>query len=112
MRNRRANFLAHPPRGLQSPFLMACLRRGFGRQATGTETTAPAGIRHEKLVGTFRTPHAGKALLKVAAFQELFYRRGDSRTPKAVALLVTLFIDRFKPRIKPLDLPAPTYPPL
>ncbi len=77
MWHRRAHLLAHPERRLQRPFLMAA----------GTQTTAPAGIGHEKLMRTIRATHPGKTLLQVAAFQELFDGRGDAQSPKAVAFL-------------------------
>ena len=102
VRNRRANFLAHPQRCLQSPFLMA----------TGTKATSATRKGDEQLVRAFRTAHPGKTLAEIPALQELFDDRANDGPPETVALLVTLFIDRFKPRIKPLDLPAPTYPPL
>jgi hypothetical protein len=86
-------FPAHPERRLQGPFLVA----------TGAKTTGSTGIRHEEFVRTVRTTHPRKALLPVAAFQELCHGRRERRTPKAVALLIALVIDRLKLRIKPLD---------
>ncbi len=84
--------LAHPERRLQGPFLMA----------TGTNSATATGKGHEKLAGTFRTADPGQAVLRIAAFEELFDRRGAGRTPKAVALLISLFIGRLKLRVKPL----------
>jgi hypothetical protein len=71
--------------------------------ATGTETTPVTGKGHEQLVPAVRTAYPRETLLEIAAFQELLDDRANDRTPKTLALLVALFIDGLKLRVKPFD---------
>ena len=93
VRHRSADLLAYPQGRLQRPFLMA----------TGTKTAPATRIRCEEFVPAVRTPHAGKPLLKVPAFQKLLHDRPNDGPPKTVAFLIALFIGAFKLRIEPLD---------
>jgi hypothetical protein len=60
---------------------------------TAAETAHPAGIGHEKLFPAVATAHPGKALLEIAAFQELAHDGADDRSPEAIACLVALLIE-------------------
>jgi len=84
-----ADMFGHPTGLFQRPFLMA----------GGTETPPPAGERHEKFLTALRAAHPGKAVLEVAAFQELVHDRLDDRPPKAIACLVTLLVSGFELRV-------------
>lgn len=88
-----ADVLSHPTRLLQRPLLVA----------GGAETPDPAGVRHEKLLPALGAPHPGKAVLEVAAFQELADDCADDGSPKAIARLIALWIDRLELRVEPLD---------
>jgi hypothetical protein len=61
------------------------------------------GVRHKEFLPALGAAHPGKALLEIAAFQELAHDRADDRPPETVARLVALLVDRLKLRIKPLD---------
>jgi len=93
MRHLGANVLGHPTRFLQRPLLVA-------RRA---ETSAAAGIRHEKLLATLGATDAGEAVLEVPALEELAHHRPDDGPPEAIPLLVTLLVDRLKLRKEALD---------
>jgi hypothetical protein len=77
VRHWRADILAGPMRRLQRPFLMA----------SGTETTAPAGKRHEELIGALRTSYAGEtSLARLSHFSTRidFFGRRTCEFPRKV----------------------------
>jgi hypothetical protein len=93
VRDLSANVFANPAGFLQGSFLVAAW----------TDAAPATGKRDKHLVLALGAPHAREPVFEIAALQKLGDRRGDDRSPEAIALLIPLGVDGLELRVEALN---------